>query len=54
MWRAVAIAAASRGDRGLTSAPLSADDEFAILRVGERYDRHFQDLGVEYYGYVRA
>ncbi len=29
-------------------------DEFAILRVGETYDSSFQDLGVEYYGYVRA
>jgi len=26
--------------------------EFAIERVGERYDRDFQDLGVEYYEYV--
>ncbi len=29
-------------------------DEFTILRVGETYDSSFQDLGVEYYGYVRA
>ncbi len=29
-------------------------DEFAILRVGERYEASFQDLGVEYYGYVRT
>lgn len=27
-------------------------DEFAILRVGETYDASFQDLGVEYYGFV--
>jgi hydroxymethylglutaryl-CoA synthase len=27
-------------------------NEFAILRVGERYEASFQDLGVEYYGYV--
>lgn len=29
-------------------------DEFAILRVGETYEQSFQDLGVEYYGFVRA
>ena len=29
-------------------------DEFAILRVGETYEQTFQDLGVEYYGYVRG
>lgn len=29
-------------------------DEFAILRVGETYEQSFQDLGVEYYGYVRG
>jgi hydroxymethylglutaryl-CoA synthase len=29
-------------------------DEFAILRVGERYEQSFQDLGVEYYGFVRS
>ncbi len=28
-------------------------DEFAITRVGERYELTFQDLGVEYYEYVR-
>ncbi|MCH2109934.1 MAG: hypothetical protein MK135_11425 [Polyangiaceae bacterium] len=28
-------------------------DEFAILRVGERYEANFQDLGVEYYGFVQ-
>jgi hydroxymethylglutaryl-CoA synthase len=28
-------------------------NEFAILRVGETYEQSFQDLGVEYYGYVR-
>lgn len=27
-------------------------DEFAIHRVGKKYDRGFQDLGVEYYEYV--
>lgn len=27
-------------------------DEFAILRVGDTYEASFQDLGVEYYGYV--
>lgn len=26
--------------------------EFAILRVGDKYGAHFQDLAVEYYGYV--
>lgn len=29
-------------------------DEFAILRVGETYEQSFQDLGVEYYGFVRS
>ena len=33
---------------------LTPQDEFAILRVGERYEAGFQDLGVEYYGYVRG
>lgn len=28
--------------------------EFAILRVGEIYEASFQDLGVEYYGYVET
>ena len=37
-----------------TLADLEPEDEFAILRVGERYEPNFQDLGVEYYGYVRA
>jgi len=32
----------------------AASEEFAILRVGERYEASFQDLGVEYYGYVPA
>ncbi|HVZ34523.1 MAG TPA: hypothetical protein VG963_18970, partial [Polyangiaceae bacterium] len=27
-------------------------DEFAIHRVGQKYDRGFQDLGVEYYEFV--
>jgi hydroxymethylglutaryl-CoA synthase len=27
-------------------------NEFAILRVGETYEASFQDLGVEYYGFV--
>jgi len=31
---------------------LEPQDEFAILRVGENYGPSFQDLGVEYYGYV--
>jgi hydroxymethylglutaryl-CoA synthase len=34
---------------GLAAAPKR---EFVIERVGDRYDRDFQDLGVEYYGYV--
>jgi hydroxymethylglutaryl-CoA synthase len=29
-------------------------DEFAISRVGQRYDSSFQDLGVEYYEFVSA
>lgn len=29
-------------------------NQFAILRVGETYESSFQDLGVEYYGYVTA
>ncbi|MEE2786817.1 MAG: hydroxymethylglutaryl-CoA synthase [Myxococcota bacterium] len=31
----------------------SPRDEFAILRVGDRYEAGFQDLGIEYYGFVR-
>lgn len=27
--------------------------EFAILRLGDKYGPHFQDLAVEYYGYVQ-
>lgn len=27
-------------------------NQFAILRVGDKYEANFQDLGVEYYGYV--
>ena len=29
------------------------EEEFAILRIGDRYEAGFQDLGIEYYGYVR-
>ncbi|OQX69000.1 MAG: hypothetical protein B6A08_07345 [Sorangiineae bacterium NIC37A_2] len=32
---------------------LVPEEEFAILRVGEVYEESFQDLGVEYYEYVR-
>jgi hydroxymethylglutaryl-CoA synthase len=28
------------------------NDEFIIERVGDREDRQFQDLGIEYYRYV--
>lgn len=31
---------------------LSPHQEFIISRVGDRYERDFQDLGVEYYDYV--
>jgi len=33
---------------------LTPKNQFAILRVGETYGAGFQDLGVEYYGYVTA
>ncbi len=32
----------------------SPREEFAITRIGERYEAAFQDLGVEYYEFVRA
>jgi len=35
---------------GLDYAPR---DEFRITRVGDKYEQSFQDLGVEYYEYVR-
>jgi hypothetical protein len=38
--------------RPVPELDLSPRREFAIERVGERYDRDFQDLGVEYYEYV--
>lgn len=38
--------------RDVSSLGLKPQNEFAILRVGEIYEPHFQDLGVEYYGYV--
>lgn len=38
--------------RDVTGLDLKPHDEFAILRVGEKYEASFQDLGVEYYGYV--
>jgi hydroxymethylglutaryl-CoA synthase len=31
---------------------IQPENEFAILRVGDTYEASFQDLGVEYYGYV--
>lgn len=40
--------------RPVPSLEYAPRDEFAILRVGERYEQTFQDLGVEYYGYVRS
>jgi len=41
-------------DGTLTQHTFQPADEFAILRVGETYGPSFQDLGVEYYGYVGA
>ncbi len=38
----------------LENTPFVPSDEFAILRVGQRYEPTFQDLGVEYYGFVAA
>jgi hydroxymethylglutaryl-CoA synthase len=40
--------------RDVGSLDISPKDEFAILRVGETYEASFQDLGVEYYGYVKG
>lgn len=39
--------------RDAGSLNIVPNDEFAILRVGEVYEESFQDLGVEYYEYVR-
>lgn len=63
----IGFAAALRGARDLDRAEyealhdgtgeapeLAPRNEFAILRVGERYDAGFQDLAVEYYGYVQS
>src|SRR5690606_20323998 len=36
----------------LPEGRLKPSHEFAILRVGDTYGASFQDLGVEYYGYV--
>ena len=33
---------------------IKPEEEFAILRVGDRYEAGFQDLGIEYYGFVRG
>lgn len=38
----------------LPDGRLKPSGEFAILRVGDKYDAHFQDLGVEYYGFVQS
>jgi hydroxymethylglutaryl-CoA synthase len=40
--------------RDVSGLELQPRDEFAILRVGETYEASFQDLGVEYYGFVRG
>ena len=64
----IAFSAALKGAKDLTRAEyeglhdgtklpdgtFAPSNEFAILRVGERYEASFQDLGVEYYGYVEA
>lgn len=39
-------------DGTLTVHDFQPADEFAILRVGDTYSASFQDLAVEYYGYV--
>lgn len=35
-----------------TGLGIEPNGEFAILHVGQKYEESFQDLGVEYYGYV--
>src|SRR5690606_25558404 len=45
--------AARHDGRDARRPNLVAEEEFAILRVGEVYEESFQDLGVEYYEYVR-
>lgn len=41
-------------DGTLSEPAFEPENEFAILRVGERYEASFQDLGVEYYGFVNG
>jgi hydroxymethylglutaryl-CoA synthase len=41
-------------DGTLGGASFQPSNEFAILRVGERYEASFQDLAVEYYHFVPA
>ena len=41
-------------DGTIEGAAFQPSNEFAILRVGERYEASFQDLAVEYYGFVPA
>jgi hydroxymethylglutaryl-CoA synthase len=38
----------------LPGGKFEPSNEFAILRVGETYQASFQDLGVEYYGFVAS
>ena len=40
-------------DRGVIDTDYRGRDRFVISRVGERYEPAFQDLGVEYYEYLR-
>ena len=39
--------------RELVGVDYAPRDQFVITRVGTAYEAHFQDLGVEYYEYVR-
>lgn len=40
-------------DGTYTGEPLTVpQNEFSIIRVGQRYEKEYQDLGVEYYDYV--
>lgn len=40
--------------RAAPSAGSEANDEFAIVRVGDTYDPGFQDLGVDYYAFISS
>ena len=46
--------AAMHDGRGVSGLGYEPSDEFIVDRVGQHDERHFQDLGIEYYRYVGA